>query len=81
MIERCDVRTLSGGGLAGEPGLGNPEGGKPKGMHWRTFQRQRAEYHAYANASWAGMAERLVLVNRRLDKLRLNPLDDLGRNR
>jgi len=45
-------------------GIANPEGGKPKGMHWRTFKRLRAEYEAFANASWAGMAERLGLMNR-----------------
>ena len=60
-------------------GIANPEGGKPKGMHWRTFERLKAEYAAFANASWAGMAERLGLMNRRLEGLGLEPLDDLGR--
>ncbi|MGX2042247.1 hypothetical protein ACWJKU_19275 [Methylocaldum sp. MU1018] len=60
-------------------GIANPEGGKPKGMHWRTFERLKAEYAAFANASWAGMAERLGLMNRRLESLGLEPLDDLGR--
>jgi len=67
--------------LGWRAGIGNPEGGKPKGMHWRTFQRLKAEYHAYANASWAGIAERLGLMNRQLDRLGLDLLDDLGRNR
>lgn len=31
------------------------------------------------NASWMGMAERLGLMNRRLEGLGLEPLDDLGR--
>ncbi len=61
-------------------GIANPEGGKPKGMHWRTFERLKAEHDAFANASWAGMAERLGLMNRRLEKLGLVPLDDLGRD-
>ena len=47
-------------------GIANPEGGKPKGMHWCTFERLKAEHDAFANASWAGMAERLGLLNRRL---------------
>ena len=47
-------------------GIANPAGSKPKGMHWRTFERLRAGHDAFANASWAGMAERLGLVNRRL---------------
>ena len=60
-------------------GIANPEGGKPKGMHWRTFERLKTEYAAFANASWTGMAERLGLMNRRLAGLGLEPLDDLGR--
>jgi hypothetical protein len=56
-------------------GIANPEGGKPKGMHWRTYLRLMNEYHAFANASWAGMAKRLGLMNRRLTGLR----DDLNR--
>ncbi len=50
-------------------GIANPEGGKPKGMHWRTFERLKAEYAAFANASWAGMAKRLGLMNRPLTGL------------
>ena len=50
-------------------GIANPEGGKPKGMHWRTYERLIAEYYAFANASWAGMAERLGLVSRQLDDI------------
>lgn len=65
--------------LGWEAGIANPEGGKPKGMHWRTFERLKAEHDAFANASWAGMAERLGLMNRRLEGLGLEPLDDLGR--
>lgn len=52
--------------LGWEAGIANPEGGKPKGMHWRTFDRMTAEYAAFANASWAGLAERLELMKRRL---------------
>ena len=54
-------------------GIANPEGSKPKGMHWRTFGRLVAEYRAFANASWAASADRLGLMNRRLTGLR----DDL----
>jgi hypothetical protein len=50
-------------------GIANPEGDKPKGMHWRTFERLRTEYAAFANASWTGMAERLGLRNRRCNGL------------
>ena len=59
-------------------GIANLEGGKPKGMHWKTFERLKAEHDAFTNASWAGMAERLGLLKRRLAGLGLVPLDDLG---
>ncbi len=67
------------GRLGWEAGIANPEGDKPKGMHWRTFERLKAEHDAFANASWMGMAERLGLMNRRLRGLGLEPQDDLGR--
>ena len=60
-------------------GIANPIGDKPKGMHWRTFERLLTDYHAFALASWEGTAQRLGLMNRRLDKLGLDQLDDLGR--
>ncbi len=47
-------------------------------MHWRTFGRLKAEHDAFANASWAGMGERIGLIHRRFNKLGLDPLDDLG---
>ena len=65
--------------LGWEAGIATPEGDKPKGMHWRTFERLKAEHDAFANASWMGMAERLGLMNRRLRGLGLEPQDDLGR--
>jgi hypothetical protein len=51
--------------LGWEAGIANPAGGKPKGMHWRTFERLKSEHDAFVNASWAAMAERLGLMNRR----------------
>ena len=56
--------------LGWKVGIANPVGDKPKGMHWRTFVRLKAEYAAFANTAWAGMAERLGLMNRRLTGLR-----------
>ena len=47
--------------LKWEPGILNGEGRKPKGMHWRTFERLRAEHDAYVNASLMGMARRFKL--------------------
>lgn len=50
-------------------GIANPEGGKPNGMHWRTFEQLKAEYVAFANTSWVGAAKRIGLVNQRLGGL------------
>lgn len=52
--------------LGWEPGILNGSGWKPKGMHWRTFERLRAEHDAFVTAALAGMGERLGLVERRL---------------
>ena len=67
--------------LGWEAGIANPDGGNPKGMHGRTFERLQAEYSRFARASWAGLGERLGLMNRRLDKLGRNPFVDLDRDR
>ncbi|WP_374338966.1 hypothetical protein [Leeia sp.] len=48
--------------LGWEPGILNGEGWKPKGMHWCTFERLKAEHDAFAKASWAGIAELLGLM-------------------
>ena len=58
--------------LGWEPGILNGDGWKPKGMHWRTYESLKAEHDAYVNASLAGMAKRLGLVNRRFDDLVLD---------
>lgn len=50
-----------------EPGILNGDGGKPKGMHWRTYERLVAQHDAHIEASLAGMARRLGLVGRGLD--------------
>lgn len=65
--------------LGWEPGIANPEGDKPKGMHWRTFEKLTARHDAFAHASWMGMAARLGVVEARLSKIGLG-LDELGRN-
>jgi hypothetical protein len=49
-------------------------------MHWRTYLRLKAEQDAYASASWAGMAERIGLLNRRLEKLVLVSLGRQSRD-
>jgi hypothetical protein len=44
-------------------GIGDwiPDSRKPKGMHWRTFERQRAEADATAAAVYSGIATRLKI--------------------
>ncbi len=64
--------------LKWEPGILNGEGGKPKGMHWSTFQRLKTQHDAFVLASLAGMAERFGLRSVTLDDLGLQQLDDLG---
>lgn len=66
--------------LRWEAGIANLEGGKPKGMQWRTFERLKARHDTFANASWTGMFKQFDLINRRLVSLGLEPLDDLGRD-
>ena len=51
-----------------EPGILNPKGlDKPKGMHWRTFERLNKEHDAFVAISLAGMAARLNLLSTSLD--------------
>jgi hypothetical protein len=39
-------------------------------MHWRTFERLKAEHDAYVGVSLAAMAERFGILERRLTGLR-----------
>ena len=47
--------------LGWEAGILNGDGGKPKGMHWRTFERLHAEHGVYVNQSLAGIAAKFRL--------------------
>ncbi|MEF8766366.1 MULTISPECIES: hypothetical protein [Candidatus Accumulibacter] len=46
-------------------GIANPDGGKPKGMHWRTFERLTAAHDVCAEASLAGVTKWLESMKRR----------------
>ncbi|MGH8579130.1 MAG: hypothetical protein ACREVK_03055 [Gammaproteobacteria bacterium] len=59
MIELQGEPTRYVSGSTGEPGILNGNGWKPKGMHWRTFERLTAEHDAFVGASLAAMARRL----------------------
>jgi hypothetical protein len=56
--------------LGWDAGILNLKGGKPKGMHWRTFERLDARHDAFVGVSLAGMAKRLGLLERQLDGIR-----------
>lgn len=41
------------------PGIANPNGTKPKGMHWKTFDRLQAKQNSYALQSMEGTLAKL----------------------
>ncbi|MDF1817394.1 MAG: hypothetical protein P1U54_02020 [Immundisolibacteraceae bacterium] len=54
--------------LGWEQGILNPKGWeKPKGMHWRTFERLNKEHDRFVAISLAGMAARFNLLGETLD--------------
>lgn len=53
--------------LEWEPGILNGDGGKPKRMHQRTFDKLTAKHDAYVDLSLAGFASRLNLIGKRLE--------------
>ena len=54
--------------LSWEQGILNPKGWeKPKGMHWRTFERLNTEHDRFVAKSLAGMAARFNLFGESLD--------------
>lgn len=55
--------------LGWKPGFLNGDGDKPRGMHWRTFKRLKAEHNSFVNASLAGAAQRLGLFESRLEAM------------
>lgn len=52
--------------LGWKVGILNGPGWKPKGMHWRTFERLKAEHDAFVQVSLVGMAEQFGLLDRKL---------------
>ena len=56
--------------LGWEPGILNGNGPKPKGMHWRTFERLQARHDALVLVSFAEMDAKLGRIKLRFDNLR-----------
>lgn len=48
--------------LGWEPGILNGDGGKPKGMHWRTFERLTAQHDVLVMRSMQAMTAKLKLL-------------------
>lgn len=58
-IRRADaIREKLGWGI----GIANPRGGKPKGMHWKTYRRLQDQYNALVSKSMIGL---LAFLHRR----------------
>lgn len=55
--------------LGWEPGIINSAGGKPKGMHWRTFFRLQAEYNGLVGEWLAGSMARFGLLQGQIEKM------------
>lgn len=55
--------------LGWEPGILNGNAWKPKGMHWKTFERLTAQHAVFVQISLAGMAARLNLLGESLGSL------------
>lgn len=51
-------------------GIANLAGGKPKGMHWKTYERLKAQHDAFAYRSWTGLADRLDLIKLHMKNIR-----------
>lgn len=51
--------------LKWEPGILNAKGRKPKGMHWRTYERLANEHDALVDVSLAGLAKLFGILQRK----------------
>ena len=49
--------------LGWEAGILNPDGWKPKGMHWRTFWRLKAEHDRLKGGALGAWAKRLGILD------------------
>lgn len=54
--------------LGWKPGILNPCGGKPKGMHWKTYFRLREEYGRALAAAAAGLGEQVKRLSGRVEQ-------------
>ena len=52
-------------------GIAHPVGDKPKGMHWRTYQRLTNTYYNHANRALEASSAKLGLVMNRLGRIKI----------
>jgi len=50
-----------------EPGILNGEGLKPKGMHWKTFERLFNQHQQFVHSSLMGISDRFGLYSGLID--------------
>lgn len=53
--------------LGWEAGILNGEGGKPKGMSWKTYQRLKSHHHALVQISLQDIGRKLGFLHELLD--------------
>lgn len=72
--ESCDDRAARRADrirkrLGWPAGILNGPGVKPKGMHWRTYERLLAQHDEFVGVSLAGMARKLGLIRDQLEDI------------
>ena len=58
--------------LGWPPGIFNPAGSRPAGMHWSTFRKLSVEYERILGVSLHGIAKKLGFLDRLLGEARAN---------
>ncbi|MDO8775186.1 MAG: hypothetical protein Q7K57_42070 [Burkholderiaceae bacterium] len=53
--------------LGWQAGILNGEGGKPKGMHWKTYQRLKSQHDALVQVSFKDIGRKLGFLHRLLE--------------
>jgi len=52
-----------------QPGIANPNGSKPKGMHWNTFHCLTAKHDDFANQAMLAISAKLEILTNRVSGL------------
>lgn len=59
--------------LSWQQGIAYAPGGKPKGMHWKTYWRLYSKHDRYVHLAYEGMMAQLGIVEKRLMAMRRKP--------